>query len=157
MTRKLKNSRTMTQFKPLQTSDIETIVLMMQDFYAIDNYPIDIAISKVLFQEFLENRHLGRCWMVYSGGEIVGYVILTFVFSFEYKGTIAFLDELYIAEKARGKGIGKSALDFIHQEAISLSLKIIYLEVEGHNEVAQKLYLSKNFVVHNRKLMKLEV
>ena len=147
----------MTQFKPLQTSDIKTIVSMMQEFYAIDNYPIDIEISKTLFIEFLEKPHLGKCWLIYSDREIVGYVILTFVFSFEYKGTIAFLDELYIAAKARGKGIGKLALDFIHQEAISLSLKIIYLEVEGHNEIAQKLYLSKDFVVHNRKLMKLEV
>jgi len=147
----------MTQFKPLQPSDIDTIVSMMQEFYAIDNYPIDIEISKTLFIEFLENPHLGRCWLIYSDGEIVGYVILTFVFSFEYKGTIAFLDELYISSKARGKGIGKTALDFIHKEAVSLSLKIIYLEVEGHNEIAQKLYLSKDFVVHNRNLMKLTV
>lgn len=147
----------MTQFKPLETSDIEKIVPMMQEFYAIDNYPIDIAISKALFLEFLENPHLGRCWLIYIDGEIVGYIILTFVFSFEYKGTIAFLDELYISSKARGKGIGKLALDFIHQEAILLSLKIIYLEVEGHNEIAQKLYLSKDFVVHNRNLMKLTV
>ncbi|WDO13333.1 GNAT family N-acetyltransferase [Flavobacterium sp. WW92] len=147
----------MTTFKPLHTSDIDTIVPMMQEFYAIDNYPIDIAISKALFLEFLENPHLGRAWLIYSDDEIVGYVILTFVFSFEYKGTIAFLDELYISGKARGKGIGKKALDFIHQEAIALSLKIIYLEVEGHNEIAQKLYLSKDFAIHNRKLMKLTV
>lgn len=147
----------MTTFKPLQTSDIDTIVPMMQEFYAIDNYPIDIAISKPLFLEFLENPHLGRAWLIYSDEEIVGYVILTFIFSFEYKGTIAFLDELYLSEKARGKGIGKKALDFIHQEAVSLSLKIIYLEIEGHNEVAQKLYLSKDFMVHNRNLMKLTV
>lgn len=145
----------MATFKPLQTSDIDTIVPMMQEFYSIDNYPIDIAVSKTLFLEFLENPHLGRAWLIYSDEEIVGYVILTFVFSFEYKGTIAFLDELYISDKARGKGIGKKALDFIHQEALSLSLKIIYLEIENHNEIAQKLYLSKDFVVHNRSLMKL--
>ncbi|THD31777.1 MAG: GNAT family N-acetyltransferase [Flavobacterium johnsoniae] len=127
----------------------------MQKFYSIDNYPIDIAISKALFLEFIENPHLGKAWLIYSDEEIVGYIILTFVFSFEYKGTIAFLDELYISDKARGKGIGKKALDFIHQEALSLSLKIIYLEIENHNEIAQKLYLSKDFVVHNRSLMKL--
>lgn len=147
----------MTQFKPLQTSDIETIVKMMLEFYAIDNYPIDVAISKDLFMEFLENPHLGRAWLIFSDGEIVGYVILTFVFSFEYKGTIAFLDELYISSKARGKGIGKLALDFIHNQAKMRSLKIIYLEVEGHNEVAQKLYLSKDFIAHNRNLMKMTV
>lgn len=145
----------MIQFKPLQTSDIEIIVPMMQEFYAIDNYPIDVAISKALFLEFLENPHLGKAWLIYSDGQIVGYIILTFIFSFEYKGTIAFLDELYISSKARGKGIGKLALDFIHKEAVLLDLKIIYLEVEGHNKIAQKLYLSKDFIVHNRNLMKL--
>lgn len=147
----------MIHFQPLETTDIEKIVPLMQDFYAIDNYPIDVAISKALFLEFLQNPHLGKCWLIFSDDEVVGYVILTFVFSFEYKGTIAFLDELYISDKARGKGIGKLALDFIHEQAVSLSLKIIYLEVEGHNEIAQKLYASKDFTVHNRKLMKLVV
>ena len=147
----------MIQFKPLQNSDIETIVPMMQEFYAIDNYPIDVSISKQLFLEFLEKEHLGRAYLISEKEQILGYIILTFVFSFEYKGAIAFLDELYISEKARGKGIGKLALDFIHKEAISLDLKIIYLEIEGHNEVAQKLYLSKDFIIHNRNLMKLTV
>ena len=41
----------MIQFKTLETSQIEAITTMMQDFYAIDNYPIDIAISKKLFKE----------------------------------------------------------------------------------------------------------
>ncbi|MDR6966318.1 GNAT superfamily N-acetyltransferase [Flavobacterium arsenatis] len=145
----------MTTFKPLQKTNIDIILPMMQDFYAIDGYPIDVEISRNLFEEFIANEKLGRAWLIYFEDEIVGYVILTFVFSFEYKGTIAFLDELYLNEKSRGKGIGKQVVDFIHQEAIELSLKIIYLEVEGHNEMAQKLYLAKDFVVHNRKLMKL--
>lgn len=127
----------------------------MQSFYAIDGYPIDIEVSRELLHAFIADEKLGRAWLIYFDNEIVGYVILTFVFSFEYKGTIAFLDELYLDEKSRGKGIGKQVVDFIHREAIELSLKIIYLEVEGHNEMAQKLYLSKDFVIHNRKLMKL--
>lgn len=127
----------------------------MHSFYAIDGYPIDIEVSRKLLHTFIADEKLGRAWLIYFDNEIVGYVILTFVFSFEYKGTIAFLDELYLNEKSRGKGIGKQVVDFIHREAIELSLKIIYLEVEGHNETAQKLYLSKDFVIHNRKLMKL--
>lgn len=127
----------------------------MQSFYAIDGYPINIEVSRKLLHTFIADEKLGRAWLIYFDNEIVGYVILTFIFSFEYKGTIAFLDELYLDEKSRGKGIGKQVVDFIHREAIELSLKIIYLEVEGHNETAQKLYLSKDFVIHNRKLMKL--
>ena len=147
----------MTTFKPLELTDIEVITQMMQDFYAIDNYPMDVEVAKNLFQEFITNEHLGKSWLIYSENEIVGYIILTFIFSFEYGGKIAFVDELFIKETARGKGFGKEAIQFIQQEVPKLSLKLLYLEVEPHNENAQKLYLAHDFELHNRKLMKYKV
>ena len=147
----------MTTFKPLEISDISIITKMMQDFYAIDNYPMDVEVAKTLFQEFISNEHLGKSWLIYSESEIVGYIILTFIFSFEYGGKIAFVDELFIKETARGKGIGKEAIQFIQREVPKLSLKLLYLEVEPHNENAQKLYLAHDFELHNRKLMKYKV
>ena len=147
----------MTTFKPLEIADIEVITQMMQNFYAIDNYPMDIEVAKTLFQEFITHEHLGKSWLIYSENEIVGYIILTFIFSFEYGGKIAFVDELFIKETARGKGFGKEAIQFIQQEVPKLSLKLLYLEVEPHNENAQKLYLAHDFELHNRKLMKYKV
>ena len=147
----------MISFKPLEIADISIITQMMQDFYAIDNYPMDVEVAKKLFQEFISNEHLGKSWLIYTENEIVGYIILTFIFSFEYGGKIAFVDELFIKETARGKGIGKEAIQFIQREVPKLSLKLLYLEVEPHNENAQKLYLAHDFVIHNRKLMKYKV
>jgi ribosomal protein S18 acetylase RimI-like enzyme len=147
----------MITFKPLEIRDISTITHMMQDFYAIDNYPMDVEESKKLFQEFITNENLGKSWLIYSEKEIVGYIILTFIFSFEYGGKIAFVDELFIQETARGKGIGKEAIQFIQREVPKLSLKLLYLEVEPHNENAQKLYLAHDFELHNRKLMKYKI
>ena len=147
----------MTTFKPLEISDISIITQMMQDFYAIDNYPMDVEVAKTLFQEFISNENLGKSWLIYSENEIVGYIILTFIFSFEYGGKIAFVDELFIKEIARGKGFGKEAIEFIQGEVPKLSLKLLYLEVEPHNENAQKLYLAHDFEIHNRKLMKYKV
>ena len=134
---------------------------MMQDFYAIDNYPIDIEVTEKLFHEFIENENLGKAYLISHSdegriSEIIGYVILTFVFSFEYKGRMAFLDELYITQTARGKGIGKQTIDFIKVEAEKAKVKMMYLEIENHNKNAQKLYLANDFVFHNRKIMKLK-
>jgi len=128
--------------------------VLMQDFYAIDGYPMDIEASKKLFAEFLLDGNLGKAWLIFLENEIVGYAILTFVFSFEYGGRIAFLDELYIKEEARGKGIGKNTIAFVQEQARKAQLKIIYLEVEPHNEKAQQLYLSSQFEMHKRKLMR---
>ena len=147
----------MTTFKPLEIADIEVITQMMQNFYAIDNYPMDVEVAKNLFQEFITNEHLGKSWLIYSENDFVGYIILTFIFSFEYGGKIAFVDELFIKETARGNGFGKEAIQFIQREVPKLSLNLLYLEVEPHNENAQKLYLAHDFELHNRKLMKYKV
>lgn len=147
----------MTEFKTLKLSDIETVVSMMEEFYAIDNYPIKSDVSKALFEEFISNENLGKAWLIVSDNEIVGYLILTFVFSFEYQGRIAFLDELYVTEKVRGKGIGNEAVTFIKTESHKLSLKLIYLEVEPHNKKAQKLYLANGFESHKRQLMQYKI
>ena len=144
----------MITFQNLQKSQIDSIVSMMQDFYAIDNYPIHIEESKQLFKTFIANPNLGKAWLVYQDEEVVGYVILTFIFSFEYKGILAFLDELFIKNQHQGKGFGKQVVQFIQQESSQLNVKMLYLEVEEHNENAQKLYLAHDFVTHNRKILK---
>ncbi len=146
----------MIHFKPIEKQDIATIGKLMIDFYAIDNYPIAIEKTKELLDQFIDNPALGKAWLIYWQEQVVGYIILTFVFSFEYQGKIAFLDELYVTETARGKGIGSKAVDFIKAESHKLSLKLIYLEVEPHNTKAQKLYLASGFEMHNRKLMRLK-
>jgi GNAT superfamily N-acetyltransferase len=127
---------------------------MMQNFYAIDNYPIDIELTKKLFSEFIGDENLGNSWLIYNENEIVGYAIITYIFSFEYKGKMAFFEELFIAENTRGKGIGQKAIEFVKEFAKSQNVKMMYLEVENHNEKAQKLYLANDFVIHNRKIMK---
>lgn len=142
-----------TTYKPLTSTDIDTIVAMMRDFYAIDCYPMTVDASKKLFAEFLLDGNLGKVWLIYSGETVAGYIILTFVFSFEYGGRIAFLDELYIKEEMRGKGIGKQTIAFVQEEARKTHVKIMYLEVEPHNEKAKQLYRACGFEMHKRKLM----
>lgn len=143
----------MITFKLLQSSQIEIITQMMLDFYAIDNYAFKIVKTKELFKEFCANENLGKAYLIFNDNEIVGYFILTFVFSFEYQGRIAFLDELFIKNEQRGLGIGNKTIQFILSLTNEFNIKMIYLEVENHNENAQKLYLANDFEFHNRKIM----
>nr|WP_315159078.1 GNAT family N-acetyltransferase [uncultured Flavobacterium sp.] len=147
----------MIHFKRLEKNHINIISALMVDFYAIDNYPITIEKSKVLLDQFIENPALGLAWLIHKNETVVGYLILTFVFSFEYQGKIAFLDELYVQPQAQGQGIGKSAVAFAKTQSEELGLKLLYLEVEEHNLSAQQLYLKNGFTFHPRKLMKLKL
>jgi GNAT superfamily N-acetyltransferase len=145
----------MTSFKILEENQIEIIVNMMQEFYAIDNYPIDGEVTNELFKEFIQNENLGQSWLIYDNETIVGYAIITYIFSFEYKGKMAFFEELYIKDAFRGQGIGHEAIKFVKDFAKAQNVKMMYLEVESHNKKAQKLYLANDFVIHNRMIMKL--
>jgi GNAT superfamily N-acetyltransferase len=152
----------LTTFKPLENHDINSITSMMHDFYAIDNYPIDIDVTKKLFEEFIKNKNLGKAFLICHSdegriSEIVGYAIITYIFSFEYKGKMAFFEELFINENFRGKGIGQKAIEFVTEFVKNKNIKMMYLEVENHNLNAQKLYLANDFVIHNRKIMKLKL
>ncbi|WP_318642645.1 GNAT family N-acetyltransferase [Flavobacterium ardleyense] len=147
----------MTTFKSLEHQEIPTIVALMTDFYQIDGYPIDPNLSEKLFADFIEKPDLGRAWIIYEDQEVVGYLILAFMFSFEYGGTIAFLDELYLNEKSRGKGLGKKAVAFVQDQAAKFNLKLLYLEIEHHNSTAQKLYLAAGFELHNRNIMRYNI
>jgi ribosomal protein S18 acetylase RimI-like enzyme len=143
----------MCEFVSITENEIPIVLPMMETFYAIDGYPIDIEKSKALFKTFIADESLGKSWMIYADGKPAGYVILTFIFSFEYGGKIAFIDELYIKDVFRGKGIGKASVTFMKEQATKLGLKLLYLEVEHHNSNAQELYLKSGFSLHNRRLM----
>lgn len=144
----------MINFKEPTSKNWKEITLLMEEFYQMDGYLFNKEKAKALFIHFLNEEKFGKSWLIYEKKELIGYVILTFTFSFEYQGKIAFLDELYLIKSARGRGIGKEVVRFIQEEAAKLSLKIIYLEVESHNEAAQKLYIASNFTMHPRKIMK---
>jgi ribosomal protein S18 acetylase RimI-like enzyme len=140
-------------FAPLTPGDIPILLKMMEDFYKIDGYPFDSALTEKNFRDYLEKEHLGRGWLIMEGGTVIGYLLLCFGFSFEFGGRNAFLDELFIKEEHRGKGAGKLAVDFAIAEAPKHGVKALHLEVELTNEKAFSLYKKKGFKEHKRRLM----
>ncbi len=68
----------------------------MEAFYAIDDYVFEEAAARVNVQKFINDEHLGRLWLLKLEDEAIGYLALTFGFSFEYGGRDAFIDELYL-------------------------------------------------------------
>ena len=80
-------------------------------------------------------------------------MVLTVSFSFEYRGHDAFIDELYIAEEYRGRGIGRRAMDFVENVARELGVNAMHLEVSRENEAALELYRRTGYVDHDRYLM----
>lgn len=134
-------------------NDKTEVLEMMAAFNKMEGYAFDPICREKIVLEFTSNIALGRLYMIKDQQQIIGYLVLAFGFSFEYKGRDAFIDEFYIKPAFRNKGIGGLTLDFIASESKKLGVQAIYLEVEPHNIHADKLYLNKGYRSNDRKLM----
>ncbi len=140
-------------FRHAAKSDIDTILEFMQRLYAQDGLPFDEPIARRTLAGIVRDRSLGRVWMIGDGSEPIGYMILTLGYSLEYRGRDAFVDELFVHESHRRRGIGRKAMQVLEQACRELDVRALHLEVERPNVAAQALYRKFGFVDHDRYLM----
>lgn len=141
------------KFIEIKEKDSQAILDMMADFNAIDNYPFDRQKCLENLDILILNKHLGRIWMIQAEDALAGYIVLTFGFSFEYKGRMAMIDEFYIIENYRNLGIGRKTMEFMQEKAAELGVRTILLEVENHNEKAKRLYFKQGYSGKDRSLL----
>ena len=113
----------------------------------------DESAARSAFRQFLSLPSFGRAWLLYAGPALVGYIILTIGFSFEFHGHDAFIDELYIAPAHRLRGFGRQAIAFIEQKAREMGVNAVHLEVDRGNDPALELYRRTGYRDHDRFLM----
>jgi len=141
------------RFHHIEDDDVETVVGLMREYYAYDNLAYDENVARSGVMTLLRDQDLGRIWLLLDGDRVLGYVVLAFSFSLEFHGVKGFVDELYIREEFRGKGIGGRTLEFLAEVSRSLGISALRLEVEHGNHAALKLYKRMGFDIHDRHLM----
>jgi ribosomal protein S18 acetylase RimI-like enzyme len=111
------------------------------------------SAARAAFDKFLSLPAFGHIWLLYDGPALVGYIILTIGFSFEFHGHDAFIDELYIAPSHRRRGYGRQAVEFVAEKAREMGVNAIHLEVDHSNDPAIELYRRAGYEDHDRFLM----
>src|SRR5260370_39740826 len=106
------------QFREATLQDEAAFVPMMHALDEHEPYAIHFDESAVrsAFHQFLSLPAFGRVWLLYDGPALVGYIVLTIGFSFEFHGHDAFIDELYIAPDHRLRGYGSQALAIVEKK-----------------------------------------
>ena len=115
--------------------------------------PFHESAVRAAFRQFLSLPAFGRIWLPCTGADLIGYIVLTVGFSFEFRGHDAFIDELFIAPTHRRRGFGQQAMAFVEEEARKMGINAIHLEVDPGNDSALELYRRSGYVDHDRFLM----
>ena len=132
-------------FAPAGPSDADLLVPLMRDFYAHERIEFDEATARRALGELLGDAQHGRIYLIREGAEVAGYLVLTFGFSLEFGGRDAFVDELFIREGWRGRGIGRRALEVAARVCRTAGVRALLLEVDHGNTTAQALYHKAGF------------
>ncbi|MCB9960079.1 MAG: GNAT family N-acetyltransferase [Rhodospirillaceae bacterium] len=92
---------------------------------------------------------LGGLWLVRQQGRTLGYVAVCLGYSIEFGGRDAFLDELYLVDSARGRGIGRRVIDRVADLLAAQNVRAVHLEVARDNAAALRLYGRAAFTLRN--------
>jgi GNAT superfamily N-acetyltransferase len=141
------------EFLAATERDLDRLLGWVADLYAHEGIPFDANVARRAFAMLLAQPSLGRVWLLAVESEPVGYLAITFGYSIEYGGRDALLDELFVSEPHRGRGLGRRALEFAAAECRKLGVCALHLEVERANAQAQRLYHAAGFVDHERYLL----
>ncbi|MBR6799837.1 MAG: GNAT family N-acetyltransferase, partial [Firmicutes bacterium] len=83
--------------------------------------------------------------------EIIGYAIIQLIWSNEWGGLTANIDEMYIVESARGQGVGSGFIKAVSK--LIPDVNRVTLEVTPSNRKALELYEKLGFRLAENKCM----
>jgi ribosomal protein S18 acetylase RimI-like enzyme len=133
-----------------QPADIDLLLPFMREYCEFDGLAHDPPRARRTMLALLEDPRLGRTWFIDAGAEICGYLTLCYGYSLELGGRDAYLDELYIREPFRGRGLGSEALEAACRAARADGVVALYLEVRQDNLDAQRYYQRLGFERRDR-------
>ncbi len=131
--------------QPVTADTVDVLLKLVADYHAFEQLQTTASERSRSIALLMENDQFGRPFLIVEGGETLGYIVLCFGFSIEFGGMDAFVDELYLVPSARGRGIGGLALDLVKQQAATLGVVALHLEVAKGNDCARMLYSKHGF------------
>ena len=147
------NSLMEATFNRAGPEQLQAVLELMKEFYAVEHLPYDEAVARKGLQALFENPDFGLLHLMEVDSQVAGYVVVTFGFSLEFHGRDALVDELYIREAFRGRGFGRAALKFVESLCREQGIAAVHLEVDRKNGRAQRLYEGAGYKDHDRFLL----
>jgi GNAT superfamily N-acetyltransferase len=140
-------------FHAVALADEAVLEELMREFYAHEGLDYERSRSLVAVRTLLADPALGRIWLFHLGDDVVGYAAVTVCYSLEFAGRYALVDELYVREGWRSRGIGARALELAAEACRELGVAAVRLEVDTWNTRAMALYRRLGFDLQERYMM----
>lgn len=132
--------------RKIKNEDAAIFFDMAEQFYASDAvlHPIPKKHHIDAFNEMMRSNDYIEGYIFEYEEKPVGYAITSKMYSQEAGGFTLWIDEIFILEEFRSKGLGKEFFNYLKTNLDS-SIARLRLEVEEENERAKKFYQNMGF------------
>ena len=127
------------QIRQAIETDFPAIIVMLQEFSIFQGTPEKFAITA---EQMRADKHLFQCLVAITAKEEIAGFATYFPAYYSWTGKALYLDDLYVKEAFRGKGIGKKILTTIIDEAKTKGCKKVRWQVSKWNSNAIQFYKS---------------
>ncbi len=132
--------------RPMNESDRNEVIEMMRIFYSSDavftNGSDEIFTSD--FDNCIKDNPYLEGYIIDDNNTVIGYIMIAKSFSTEFGKPCIWIEDIYIKNEYRGKGIGYKILEYIAQK---FDNAVIRLEVEEENKRAVHIYEKCGFTI----------
>lgn len=132
--------------------DLQLLTRMAVVFNEEDGHPLSRG-GRAALRALCKGTPHGRGYMIEHQWRDVGYIVIGLGFSIEFGGIDAFLDEFYIEDAHRRRGLGTAALKAFDAIADKMKIKALHLEAMPDNDRAARLYQRLGYQLSERRLM----
>ena len=140
--------------RPLKSRDLPNLLKLAQAYWGFEKIRGFRAKDyRKLAVKILKNPSLGRIWVAVEGDRLLGYLVVVFLMSLEYRGIAAEIDELYVDRMERGRGVGDSLLKAAGKRLTKEGVVQICLRVGKSNAVGIRFYEKLGFRRRNEFLV----
>ena len=127
-------------------TEVEVLLPMVEQYWRFEAIGgFDAARMRKLLTRVLEDEHLGRAWVATVYGEPAGYLLAVYLFSLEYQGLTAEIDEFFVLPPHRGLGLGHLMLATAEVQFRLEGCTNVSLQLGRSNDAARKFYRSNGF------------
>lgn len=134
-------------------SDLPQLLPLVAAYHAFEEIDLTDEQSAAAYAPLLRDPAIGLVWFICENDQPVGYMAICYSYSIEYGGRDCFLDEFFLAESHRGKGIGPLALSLASEKLAADGVRTMLLEVAHGNQRAQKTYTNLGFQPRSRYIL----
>jgi ribosomal protein S18 acetylase RimI-like enzyme len=123
------------------TADVAGVASLAEQYWEFESIRgFDRRRIEGLLLRLLAEPELGACWVAEAGGELCGYLLAVFMFSFEHGGLMAEIDEIFVSTQKRSMGVGALLLAHAERDLATRGLVRLQLQLGVENHRARIFY-----------------